>query len=507
MNIYHGLVVVLNDYLKGAASVDLCILMDCTGSMSTFITEAKNKIMNLADSIKGTFPDVALRLCFIGYRDVEDGANRLSILPFDEENVESFKTFVSSQRASGGPCGSGSDLCEDVLGGMKVATDMDWQSATRILYHIGDYPCHGSQYHDGVADGLPGGHPGDTPPGQLLDILMGRQVMYFFGRLTRHTDKMIREFNKLCGKEYIVVDDLSSTGAAGMMTSITQSVTTGMRETLSGTRKSGSSDGAARVRAVVLSNAEPVWSTVPVETMHKYQMTLPTSIEELVEADDDFGCVSPVPILKETKVCDHAFAKGGLRAASKALEIDERGREIRVVHKESLSLDSKRLTQEAYEKDLAGHRAATFLAQEFNRVGASLGMARVEYVEASVCQFLVRRGKAYFAQEGLVDGEWEKYNSNCGFLEPNPSKAGVDHSAVQAFSHRTHHITEGAIMIVDCQGSYNRRTNTFTLTDPAVHCTDLTRFDATNLGAEGMKKFFKTHRCNDHCSALGIFRS
>ena len=76
---------------------------------------------------------------------------------------------------------------------------------------------------------------------------------------------------------------------------------------------------------VILNPCEPNWATLYRETMHKYAMTLLASIRELCDADDDFECVSPVPVVGYTKVADFAFAKGGLRAASKAMEIDERG--------------------------------------------------------------------------------------------------------------------------------------------------------------------------------------
>ena len=80
----------------------------------------------------------------------------------------------------------------------------------------------------------------------------------------------------------------------------------------------------------------------------------------------------------------------------------------------------------------------------------------------------------------------------------------MDHSAVQAYSHWTHHVTDGKIMVVDCQGAFDAGSRTFNLTGPAVHCTDMTRFDRTNLGPDGMRRFFSTHKCNDHCHTLGI---
>jgi hypothetical protein len=126
---------------------------------------------------------------------------------------------------------------------------------------------------------------------------------------------------------------------------------------------------------------------------------------------------------------------------------------------------------------------------------------------------------------------------------PQPTSQGTDHSAVQCFSHWTHHITGGRMIVVDCQGCWTGAGGTtaggtggsvsanvswdgsaysaggsggstgttttsppsaFLLTDPAVHCTSLLRFGSTNLGHRGFPRFFQTHRCNHYCTALGL---
>jgi hypothetical protein len=118
---------------------------------------------------------------------------------------------------------------------------------------------------------------------------------------------------------------------------------------------------------------------------------------------------------------------------------------------------------------------------------------------------------------------------------PQPTSQGTDHSAVQCFSHWTHHITGGRMMVVDCQGCWTGAGGTtagtdsgtggsgsagagaasvttpdtptppcFLLTDPAVHCTSLLLFGSTNMGHGGFDRFFRTHKCNQHCAALRL---
>jgi hypothetical protein len=95
---------VLESVLVDAATVDLCILMDCTGSMSSYINAAKTEIGNLVSNINDFYPNIGLRLAFIAYRDHCDGAERLRILSFGESksDVKTFQTFVGSQIAHGG---------------------------------------------------------------------------------------------------------------------------------------------------------------------------------------------------------------------------------------------------------------------------------------------------------------------------------------------------------------------------------------------------------------------
>ncbi|EFA77642.1 hypothetical protein PPL_12249 [Heterostelium album PN500] len=59
-------------------------------------------------------------------------------------------------------------------------------------------------------------------------------------------------------------------------------------------------------------------------------------------------------------------------------------------------------------------------------------------------------------------------------------------------------------MVVDIQGV--KIDKGYLLTDPAIHCTYVRRFGATNLGKPGMIKFFDTHECNKHCRELKLVK-
>ena len=62
-------------------------------------------------------------------------------------------------------------------------------------------------------------------------------------------------------------------------------------------------------------------------------------------------------------------------------------------------------------------------------------------------------------------------------------------------------------MVVDLQGivPYDYSDGkAVTLTDPAIHCKDVTRFGHLNLGEEGMKRFLDNHTCNKFCEKLNL---
>jgi hypothetical protein len=180
----------LFDTMKRSQTIDLCFLIDCTGSMDPYIAQVKMKIDDLVDHCKMTFPDLVLKVAFVGYRDHCD-KERIISLPFTGE-IAHFKSFVSNVRAYGG-----GDAAEDVFGGLEEAGQLQWSAPNRILFHVADAPCHGRQYHDDVLDEYPNGDPRSLNAPDLLKVLEDKNVKYWFAKLTDKTDKMITKFRNL----------------------------------------------------------------------------------------------------------------------------------------------------------------------------------------------------------------------------------------------------------------------------------------------------------------------
>jgi hypothetical protein len=85
------------------------------------------------------------------------------------------------------------------MGGLKVTlTKLSWRSdAAKVLIHIADAPCHGSQYHNDRGDTYPSGDPAGISHDEMMAKLASNHIQYWFGYINKgYTDKMISIFNE-----------------------------------------------------------------------------------------------------------------------------------------------------------------------------------------------------------------------------------------------------------------------------------------------------------------------
>ena len=73
--------------------LDLCLLLDCTGSMGAWIQRSKDTLRDIIDGVKKTHTDLEVRVSFVGYRDLEH-KERFSILDFTED-LEKVKAYIA----------------------------------------------------------------------------------------------------------------------------------------------------------------------------------------------------------------------------------------------------------------------------------------------------------------------------------------------------------------------------------------------------------------------------
>jgi hypothetical protein len=177
---------------KEEETVDLCFLMDATGSMGSWIAQTKVNILKIIDDMKTEHPNQKIRLAIVAYRDYSD-QELLQTFAFSEDYGK-FKEFVSKIEATGG-----GDGAEDVFSGLNAALLLDWKSSAKLLIFFADAPCHGEKYHSiGYSDDYAHvEHKFGLTAEQLLENVIKMEIDFSFMKITNETDIMIKEFKKI----------------------------------------------------------------------------------------------------------------------------------------------------------------------------------------------------------------------------------------------------------------------------------------------------------------------
>eukprot|EP01127_Copromyxa_protea_P001223 TRINITY_DN1123_c0_g1_i4.p1 TRINITY_DN1123_c0_g1~~TRINITY_DN1123_c0_g1_i4.p1 ORF type:complete len:223 (+),score=21.43 TRINITY_DN1123_c0_g1_i4:327-995(+) len=192
---------------------------------------------------------------------------------------------------------------------------------------------------------------------------------------------------------------------------------------------------------------------------------------------------------REVKIAPQPFAEGAERLAYHMLE--QKHGNLRLVGKEFKFLGSRKNSKANYLLQMEIQTIAARLAHSFNMAYPS--EEPIKFLLTKCMHFMNRSKPIYFSAEPLILGDYVKYSNNAGWVNNK-----IDSELFNTFSHWTWAATNGYLIIVDLQGVNNL------LTDPAIHCTDLLKFGDMNLGQEGMKQFFKNHKCSDKCREFGL---
>jgi len=498
----------IDEILRRAQQADLCFLVDCTGSMQPYIEEVKDKIHAVVTALKRTSRKLDLRLSFVGYRDFGDGKDRVRTLPFTR-NVDDFTAFARKEKAKGGD-----DAPEDVFGGLDAVLGLEWEADTRVLIHIADCPCHGSRFQpagmldDHELDGEGKDENGLSAEGLISRLFPIGIAYYFFHVLRSKTEKMIKEFNKIASRwcHVIVEADLNET--ATMLKKLTvYSVTRSIADSaqvLSKQEGHGNRlEGISEEDACELISAPPNWQRIKQELTSAAWYDPPRSIDAIRAGMR----LRKINGMIRMKVAPNPFSEGHMRRAfhAKCVEGKPGIPKDLVVKKLKNDVDA---SSTACDEQMEIQCIAKYLAQRFSSRLRSKDhkSPKVEFLMVWSIHMGERETPYYANMEPFMTGTFEKFNNNLGYV------SGC-HDVLQAFSHWTHYVTKGYLIVVDLQGW--KAGSDYILTDPAIHCTELVRsspyvgaqFGDTNLGQEGMNQFFATHECNSVCRALGLSRN
>jgi len=143
---------------KMKTGIDICFVMDCTGSMGSWIRKAKESVRNIIERVS-TECDSQVRFSCVGYRDHHgQGYNKddkFIVKGHDfTRSVDKAKGYLDSFSAAGGR-----DYPEAMCPALKEAYEMAWnRDSHQIVILIADAPphglgCSGDDYEDGDPSG------------------------------------------------------------------------------------------------------------------------------------------------------------------------------------------------------------------------------------------------------------------------------------------------------------------------------------------------------------------
>ena len=92
-------------YLLYAQEVDLCILIDITGTMENALTNVKTQIKQLLEDLEAEFPSLNLRVAISAYRDHGDPDGERKLPNYEtidfESDITKVETFLDGLEAKG----------------------------------------------------------------------------------------------------------------------------------------------------------------------------------------------------------------------------------------------------------------------------------------------------------------------------------------------------------------------------------------------------------------------
>jgi hypothetical protein len=176
--------------------LQLCLMLDCTESMSEWIELSKNKLLDILHSVKKDNPTLDIEVAFLAYRDVCDGDSRIHVYDFTTDHnfiVEKIKQSVAK---------GGGDEAEDVAIAYSTANRLNWNGDVRIIVHIADAPAHGIGFHTvDVSDDLPNGTTGISLKREIRNICL-KNIKIIFGEINKTTVMMTNQFEKIYRDNY-----------------------------------------------------------------------------------------------------------------------------------------------------------------------------------------------------------------------------------------------------------------------------------------------------------------
>ncbi len=153
-------------------TVDVCFILDCTGSMGSYIAECKAHVLRIMERLRDETSIKCANVAFIAYRDYNDDGRVESADFKPSSNAQSVIDLINEQNASGG-----NDIPEDLLAGITRANTLSWTSHIRVAVIITDAEAHG------YSSGLDNYKSGRCPDQHAPHLDLKESILYLKDRI------------------------------------------------------------------------------------------------------------------------------------------------------------------------------------------------------------------------------------------------------------------------------------------------------------------------------------
>merc|ERR1719251_293379 len=157
-----------NDYPE----LDLVFLMDCTGSMGSYIAKGKQSIMNIVEKVKAS-EKADVRFSYIAYRDhPPQDQSLITKVHESTERPKDMRAYLGLYQAQGG--GDGPEAVTEALHDAVNLTYL--KNAIKICVIIADAPPHGLGCS---GDGFPNGNPNGYDPIKIAKEMAEKGIILY----------------------------------------------------------------------------------------------------------------------------------------------------------------------------------------------------------------------------------------------------------------------------------------------------------------------------------------
>ncbi|CAD8131993.1 unnamed protein product [Paramecium octaurelia] len=505
---------------KVYGQLDVCFIVDVTGSMDSYKDQTKRSVQGSLKIIKQA-TNRETNWASVCYQDKDElrSLGKYHEFPFSKDQQALEKWF------DGIKCSGGGDAAEDIRGAIKQVCKLQWPSKFKIAIIICDAPCHGKKYNGGCGDN----HPEEDIQDAIEELIQNGIVLIALN-FTKHTTVMYEEIKKIYESkkrlDLFLFQDLQKMNQNEMAATMTKYIGEASQNATQTNKNQTKSkqpaiqqeiprekEGAmeALCKQGNFYNFETQENVKVVNT--KFQVwrveLKDEEFEKNIETIEKIRCPQDFQKTNEGSWdcirTEKPFAFGMMKDVFLMKKTNVKSDELYVIKTPIGSLPYKSIDDAL--KECKSHLICQKLMKRFvselqEKAGEKQINIKIPPVIYSDFLILEESKNSFWIAERFFKGEFVKYNNNYGFI--NEDHTAELNKFAQSFTYFTYFISQFNYMVSDVQGVGNY------FTDPAINTIE-GNFDETDMGQEGQMMYLVNYEnkkvllTSEYLGVLGIY--